>query len=117
MILKIESKRIEPDITLLALSGRFIGGNESMRLEWKLDELIKENERKVILDLSGITYIDSGGVGIIALSGGRMKRAGGEMRLAGAQGTVKEVLTFTRIGDFLGSFPSVEEAAASFAAS
>jgi anti-sigma B factor antagonist len=110
MILKIEDKRIEPD-----MSGKLIGGNESQRLEWKLNELIEGNARKLILDLSGVKYVDSGGVGIIAVAGGKMKEAGGAMLLAGAQGTVGEVLKFTRVGEFLGMFPTAAAAAESLA--
>ncbi len=115
MILQVESRRLEPDITVVTLTGRLIAGNESKRLEWQLEELAKQNEKKVVLDMSGVNYIDSGGIGIIAVAGGRFKSAGGEMRLAGATGTVGEVLTTTRIADLLGSFPSVEAAARSLA--
>jgi len=116
MILKIEDKRIEPDILVLELSGKLIGGNESQRLEWKLNELIAGNQRKIILDLTGVKYVDSGGVGIIAVAGGKMKNEGGRLVLAGAKGTVEEVLKFTRIGDFLGMFENTAVATESLAA-
>lgn len=116
MILKIEEKRVEPDILVLELSGKLIGGNESQRLEWKLNELIDTKQRKIILDLSGIKYVDSGGVGIIAVAGGKMKKEGGRLVLAGATGTVQEVLKFTRVGEFLGMFENAAAATESLAA-
>lgn len=116
MILKIEDRRIEPDTLVLELSGKLIGGNESQRLEWKLNELIDTKQRKIILDLSGVKYVDSGGVGLIAVAGGKMKNEGGRLVVAGATGTVQEVLKFTRIGDFLGMFEDTAAASESLAA-
>jgi len=38
MILNIEDKRIEPDVAVLVLSGKLLMGNDSKRLEWRLEE-------------------------------------------------------------------------------
>ena len=114
MILTIQDKRIEPDILVLELTGKIILGNESKRLEWRVDECLKQNQKKVILDLSGITSLDSTGIGIITFCYGKLKQAGGGLRVAGAQGMVGQTLKITNIDTLVGAFPSVAAAARGF---
>lgn len=77
MILDIKDKGIEPDILVLELKGKIILGNDSKRLEWRVDECLKQNQKKVIFDLSGVTSLDSTGIGIITFCYGKLKQAGG----------------------------------------
>ncbi len=114
MILTIQDRRIEPDILVLELSGKIILGNDSKRLEWRVDESLKQNQKKVILDLSAITSVDSTGIGIITFCYGKLKAAGGGLRVAGAHGMVSETLKITNIDTLVGTFPSVDAAAQGF---
>ena len=114
MILEIKDKRLEPDILVLELTGKIILGNESKRLEWHIDECLKQNQKKVILDLSGITSLDSTGIGIITFCYGKLKAAGGGLRVAGARGPVGETLKITNVDTLVGAFPTVAAAAQGF---
>ena len=114
MILEIKDKRIEPDILVLELTGRIILGNDSKRLEWRVDESLKQNQKKVILDLAGITSLDSTGIGIITFCYGKLKAAVGGLRVAGAKGPVGETLKITNIDTLVGEYPSVDAAAQGF---
>ncbi|MGH9863679.1 MAG: STAS domain-containing protein [Candidatus Acidiferrales bacterium] len=67
MILKIEQRRIEPDVVVLELEGKLLMGNESKRLELQVEELLRNNQKKFIFDLSQLTHMDSTGIGIITL--------------------------------------------------
>jgi anti-sigma B factor antagonist len=116
MLLNIESKRIDPDIVVLELTGKITLGNESKRIEWKIDEFLKQNEKKVIFDLSNVKYIDSTGVGIIVLCCGKLKQSGGELRLAGVKGVVDEILKMTKVDHLVGFYPTAAAAAAGFSA-
>jgi anti-anti-sigma regulatory factor len=64
MILSIEAKQIPPDITVLEMTGRIILGNNSRDVELKLFELLADEAKKIIFDLSRITILDSTGIGI-----------------------------------------------------
>jgi anti-sigma B factor antagonist len=114
MILTIERKQIAPDIVSLELAGRIILGNNSRDVELKLAEILKENIRKIIFDLKEITMLDSTGVGIIVVSQAKIKKEGGELRIAGATGVVEEILKMTSVDKLVHVFPTVEEAAANF---
>ena len=114
MILSIQKKRIEPDIMLIELEGKICLGNSAKELEWAVAELQKANEKKVVFDLSGVTMMDSTGIGIVAMCSGRMKKAGGELRVAGAKGVVEDVLKLTHMEAIVGLYATTAEAVAGF---
>ena len=114
MLLNIQKKRIEPDITVLALEGKICMGNSAKELEWAVAELQKTNEKKVIFDLTGVTMMDSTGIGIVAMCSGKLKKTGGELRVAGATGVVEDVLKLTHMESIVNLHSTTDEAAASF---
>jgi anti-sigma B factor antagonist len=114
LILNIQKKRIEPDIMVVELQGKVCMGNSAKELEWAVTELQNANEKKVIFDLSGVTMMDSTGIGIVAMCSGKMKKAGGELRVAGAQGVVADVLKLTHMEAIVGLYATTAEAAAAF---
>ncbi len=114
MALSIEQRRVEPDIMVLELYGRFMAGRDNHALETATANLLTNHERKVILDLSGVDYMDSTGIGQISKCAGRLQDSGAEVRIAGAQGLVREVLAITRIDSVLGVSPSVAQAVTEF---
>ena len=115
MILNIQKKRIEPDIMVIELEGKICLGNSAKELEWAVSELQKANEKKVIFDLSGVTMMDSTGIGIVAMCSGKMKKAGGELKVAGAKGMVEETLKLTHMENIVGMHATAAEAVAGFA--
>ena len=114
MILTIDRKDIEPDIALLQMTGRIVLGSDSMRVEWSVADLLKENRKKVILDLAGVTVVDSTGVGILVMCYAKMKKAGGALRIAGVNGMVEETLKLTSLHKLIDSYPTVVEASRGF---
>jgi anti-sigma B factor antagonist len=113
-MLKIETKQVQPDIVILEIAGRITLGGESKQLEWAVDKLLGEGRKKVIFDLAGVTNIDSTGIGIIVMTSGKMKKAGGELRVAAASAHVEEVLKMTNLDQIVGLHSSTAAAAASF---
>ncbi len=114
MLLNIEKKQLAPDVVVLELTGKFTLGRESQRVQWQVEELLRENVRKVILDLSGLELIDSMGIGVIMFGAGQLKKAGGELRVAGAKGLVQDVLKLAKVDVVVGFYPTVMAAAEAF---
>ena len=114
-MLEIQTKHLPPDIVVLEITGRITIGRECKHLEWTADNLVREKQqKKVIFDLTGVTHIDSTGIGIIVMSAGQLKEAGGELRLAGANQHVEHVLKLTSVDKLVAWNPTVTEAAAGF---
>jgi anti-sigma B factor antagonist len=91
------ARRIEPDITVVAVTGRLNLGPALVSFDDELKKRIEGGARKLVLDLSGLSYIDSSGIGSIVMYAGRMKQAGGRMRVVGAQGVVARAFETVRL--------------------
>jgi anti-sigma B factor antagonist len=113
-MLKIQNRDVQPDIVVVEIAGRITLGTESKQLEWALESLIAEGRRKVIFELSNVTNVDSTGIGIIVMSAGRMKKAGGELRVAGASAHVEDVLKMTNVDQIVVLHPTTVAAASNF---
>lgn len=116
MLLSISTRTCEPGITIVELSGKVTLGRESSQIEPLAMKLLGEGVRKIVFDVSGVTYIDSSGMGQIAFSAGKIGQAGGQCRVAGAKGLVLEVFKITRIDSVVPFTDTVEEACAQLGA-
>jgi anti-sigma B factor antagonist len=116
MVLQIESKRVAPDITLVEIVGKISLGRESQKIETLVQDLLRQNEKKLVFDMSRVDHMDSTGIGIMAYCFGTLNRCGGELRLAGATGKVLHLLQITRLDKVLPLYDSVEAACASLGA-
>ncbi len=116
MILTITRKQIEPDISVLEMQGKICMGSASQEVEWALADLLKQNRKKIIFDLSGITMLDSTGVGIVVMCHAKVKKAGGSLRIAGPNGMVEETLKMTSVDKIMPFFPTVMGASENFQA-
>jgi len=110
-----ETKRIEPGIVVLVMSGRFLLG-DCQRVDREVDEHISRNEKNFIFDLSAVDHIDSGAVGQIVRSLSKLKKSGGTLRLAGVSGMVDGVLRMTQLNRAIEIFPTAADAARNFPA-
>ena len=80
----------------------------------KLGEILAAQAKKIIFDLSGVTMLDSTGIGILVVCQGKINKAGGRLRIAGASGFVEDTLKITSVDKILELFPSVSEATVGF---
>jgi anti-anti-sigma factor len=113
-MLAIQTKQVHPDIVVLETAGRITIGRDCKQLEWATENLVRDQKKKIIFDLSGVTHIDSTGIGILVMSAGQLKNAGGELRVAGAKGHVDQVLRLTNVHQLVGLHPTTVEAALDF---
>jgi anti-anti-sigma factor len=73
--------------------------------------LLGDGRLAVLLDLMQLDYIDSAGVGALAMISGQVKHSGGRLVLAVREGRVKTVLLFARLNEIMMLAESVEQAA------
>jgi anti-anti-sigma factor len=79
-------------------------------------ELVAAGDRKVLIDLSKVTYVDSATIGCLMDLYRQTASAGGQLRLAGVQKRVETMLTMTGAHNFLKMFPDEATAVQSFGA-
>ena len=75
------SERESGDVTTLVLAGQITLDDGDLALGRSLDDLLARGRQKIILDLGGVTYIDSSGVGMMTGSLKTVRERGGDMKL------------------------------------
>jgi anti-sigma B factor antagonist len=110
----ITRKELEPGIVVLELIGPLQMGVECKRLELAVDELLREKKTRVVLDLSQVSKVDSGGVGKIVNCLSRLRVAGGSLALAGVTGMIGGALKLTQVDRLVKIYPTALEASRSF---
>jgi anti-sigma B factor antagonist len=110
MITESKTRQIEPDITVVEISGRLGMGNVLVSIESAVRRLIEEGARKLIVDLAGLNHIDSAGMGALMACGGLIEQKGGRMRVAGARGVVAKAFDIIHMDRIVGLNADVESA-------
>lgn len=105
MILDVSTKHITPDTAIVAMSGALTLGTSLHAADTNLQNLIKAGTIKIVLDLSGVPYIDSAGLGAIVHAYGLAMEFHGKMRLCGINDKVASLLKMTRMDTFLAVDP------------
>ena len=113
-LLRIETRRVEPDIMVLEFTGKITMGPGSKSTEEAVLELLRHNETKFIFDLSAVEYVDSMGMGSIAYCFAKVMRAEGGFRVAGTSDRVRQLFKITRMDTVLSFYPTVAAACADF---
>jgi len=109
------SIRKSGDVTILDLRGRStINGGESELLSSHLQKLVADGVRKLLLNLTNLTQVDSSGVSVIVTTYVSLRSQGGELKLLCPCGRVLEVLTVLRLLQIIPSFEEETQALASF---
>jgi anti-anti-sigma factor len=113
---EITRKEFNPGVVVLELKGPLQMGVECKRLELAMDDLLKEKQTRVVLDVSQLTKIDSDGVGRVVKFLSRLRMVGGTLHLAGVTGVVGTALKLTHVDRLVKIFPTAREASQSLSA-
>src|ERR1700726_2638596 len=101
-------------ISVVALDGRIVLGEESQALRQKLKGLIAEGNKKIILNMDNIKYIDSAGLGIWFAAHINAKLQGASLILSNLGTKFQEILQITKLGTVFHVFNTEAAAVASF---
>ena len=96
MPLKINPREVA-HVTILDIHGRIVLGDEIHQLRDAVRNLIKEDKKKIVLNLAGVDYLDSSGVGELVSSFTTVRNAGGELKLLNLTQKVQDVLHVTKL--------------------
>ena len=91
------STRQSDDITIVDLSGQIKLGEGSSTLRDIVKDLLSKGEKKILLNLADISYIDSSGIGELVSAYTSVRNQGGEMKLLQLTRRVKDVLAITKL--------------------
>jgi anti-sigma B factor antagonist len=100
-------------VLIIDCAGRIVFGEESAVLRDTVRKFISENS-KIVLNLGGISYIDSGGLGTLVSLYTTAHNAGGSVKLANLTQRVGDLLQVTKLVTIFEVFDSEEKAVQSF---
>src|SRR5690348_808290 len=101
MAVRYEFRKMEPAITVATLTGQLNLGNRLMEFEHSIKQRIQDGARKMVLDLTGLTYIDSAGLGMVATCAGVMFKAGGKLAVVSSGGKITQMFEITRLNQVI----------------
>lgn len=95
MQLSLSTRTID-GIIVVDCAGRLVFGDESAELRETVRKLIPAH-KQIVLNMKGVTYIDSGGLGTLISLYSSVRAAGGEMKLASLSARTLELLHVTKL--------------------
>jgi anti-sigma B factor antagonist len=101
-------------VAILEPKGKIMGGPDATLLHDKLHELIEKGQKKVIIDLAKVEWMNSTGLGILISSLTTLRNSQGELKLANVTQKIQSLLTITKLVTVFEAFDSVDEAIGSF---
>jgi anti-anti-sigma factor len=101
------------DVVVVYCEGRIVYREEAIALSNLVGEIL-ENQSKVVLDLSGVSSIDSAGMGELVVLHTRAQAKNAELKWASPSPLVRDLLDLTRLDSFLEIHPSLGEALGAF---
>lgn len=101
-------------VTVLDLEGKIVLGDGDEALAEKIREVVARGDRKVLLNLAGVPYVDSAGLGELVRCHTRLVRADGNIKLLGLTDRLQDLLQITKLVTVFQTFDSESEAVSSF---
>ena len=113
--MQIEERAVG-DVVVLDLKGRITLGDGDQLLKDKVNSLVNQGRKRMVLNLAGVPYVDSAGLGEIVGSYTTVSRQGGSLKLVNLTKKITDLLAITKLLTVFETFESEDEAVRSFSA-
>lgn len=108
------SERQAGDITILDLTGKVTIGEGSVALRTAIRRLLGDGKNKLLLNLAGVGYIDSSGIGELVSSFTAVNKEGGVLKLLNLTQKIQDLLAITKLLTVFDVYENEAEALASY---
>jgi len=105
------------DVVVLDLKGKITLGEGDELLKDKVNSLVNQGHKKIILNLADVPYIDSAGLGEVVRTYTTVSRQGGSLKLLNLTKRITDLLSITKLLTVFETFDSENDAVRSFTAS
>jgi anti-sigma B factor antagonist len=107
-------ERVVNDVTILDLKGKITLGEGDEALKDKINSLMHQNRKRILLNLADVPYIDSAGLGEIVRTYTTVSRQGGQLKLVNLTKRITDLLSITKLLTVFETFESEPEALKSY---
>ena len=108
------NERQAGDVTVLDMSGKITIGEGSVALRAAIRRLLEEGKKRILLNLAGISYVDSSGIGELVSSYTAINKEGGQLKLLNLTQKIQDLLTITKLLTVFDVYDSEADALNSF---
>ena len=105
------------EVMILDLQGKLTLGDGDELLRDKVNSVIQQDYKKIVLNLAGVPYIDSAGLGEVVRTYTTVSRQGGSLKLLNLTKRITDLLSITKLLTVFETFDTENEAVRSFSAS
>jgi len=102
------------DVIVLDLKGKITLGEGDEALKDKINSLVHQNRKKILLNLEDVPYIDSAGLGEIVRTYTTVSRQGGQLKLVNLTKRITDLLSITKLLTVFETFDTEPEALKSY---
>jgi anti-sigma B factor antagonist len=107
-------ERVVNDVTILDLKGKITLGEGDEALKDKINSLMHQNRKRILLNLAEVPYIDSAGLGEIVRTYTTVSRQGGQLKLVNLTKRITDLLMITKLLTVFETFESEQDALKSY---
>ncbi len=107
-------ERVVGETTILDLKGKITLGEGDEALKDKINSLVLQNRKRILLNLEGVPYIDSAGLGEIVRTYTTVSRQGGQLKLVNLTKRITDLLMITKLLTVFETFESEQDALQSY---
>jgi anti-sigma B factor antagonist len=111
------AERVVSDVVILDVKGRITLGEGDELLKDKVNTLVNQGKKKIVLNLADVPYVDSAGLGEIVRTYTTVSRQGGSLKLLNLTKRISDLLSITKLLTVFETFDTEKDAIASFSAS
>lgn len=111
--MEIAERKIN-DVTVLDLTGKMTLGEGDELLKQTINNLLAAGAKKIVLNLGGVPYIDSAGLGEVVRTHTTVSRQGGSLKLLNLTKRIEDLLSITKLLTVFDTYDSEAEAVKSF---
>jgi anti-sigma B factor antagonist len=111
--MQIEERTVG-DVLILDVKGRITLGEGDELLKDKVNSLLNQGQKKIVLNLAGVPYIDSAGLGEIVRTYTTVSRQGGNLKLLNLTKRITDLLAITKLLTVFETYDSENDAVQSF---
>ncbi len=103
----------KPPVTILKVEGD-LDAHTFPLLQSRLEKLVAEGDRAIVLDCAGLAYMSSAGLGVLKKMVKEIRGTGGDIRLAALSDKIHNIIELLGFSKIIQVFPTLDEAVASF---
>ena len=104
------------DVVVLDLTGKLTIGEGDELLKERISNLVQQGHHNLLLNLEGVPYVDSAGLGEIVRTYTTVSRQGGKLKLVNLTKRITDLLAITKLLTVFETYDSEDEAVKSFSA-